>query len=198
MEVKKLKNYINGQWVESKTSRWLEVRNPAKDEVIALCPETTKEEIDRTVKAAQEVFWSWRITPPPRRAKLLFDFHEKLQKHQAEVAELIVNENGKTLPDAIGEITRAMEYVEHACAGPELMKGSHAEDVGTGVDTLYIREPLGPFVFLPPFNFPAMIALYFVWGVAAGDTAIIKSSRLCPMTITRIIEIARNVVFPRE
>ena len=71
---------------------------------------------------------------------------------------------GKTLADAKGEITRAMEYVEHACAGPELMKGSHAEDVGTGVDTLYIREPLGPFVFLPPFNFPAMIALYYRLG----------------------------------
>ena len=94
MEVRKLKNYINGQWVESKTSQWLEVRNPAKDEVIALCPETTKEEIDRTVRAAQEAFWNWRIAPPPRRAKFLFDFHEKLQKHQAEVAELIVNENG--------------------------------------------------------------------------------------------------------
>ena len=165
MEVKKLKNYINGQWVESKTNRWLEVRNPAKDEVIALCPETTKEEIDRTVRAAQEAFWRWRTTPPPRRAKLLFDFHEKLDKHIDEIAELIVNENGKTFADGKGEMTRAMEYVEHACAGPELMKGSHAEDVGTGVDTMYIREPLGPFVFLPPFNFPAMIALYFVWAL---------------------------------
>src|SRR4030042_1724282 len=197
MEIKKLKNYINGQWVDSKTDQWLEVRNPAKDEVIALCPETTKEEIDRTVKAAQEAFWNWRITPPPRRAKYLFDFHEKLQKHQAELAELIVNENGKTLADGVGEMTRAMEYVEHACAGPELMKGSHAEDVGTGVDTMYIREPLGPFVFLPPFNFLSMIALYFVWGLAAGDRAIIKSSRLCPMTITRIIEIAEECGFPK-
>jgi len=197
MEVKKLKNYINGQWVESKTHRWLEVRNPAKDEVIAFCGETTQDEVDRTVKAAQDAFWGWRVTPPPRRAKLLFDFREKLQKHQAEIAELIVNENGKTFPDAIGEMTRAMEYVEHACAGPELLKGSHAEDVGTGVDTVYIREPLGPFVFLPPFNFPAMIALYFVWAIAAGDTAIIKSSRLCPMTITRIIEIADECGFPK-
>jgi len=197
MEVKKLKNYINGQWVESKTNRWLEVRNPAKEEVIALCPEVTTEEIDRTVKAAQDAFWNWRITPPPRRAKLLFDFHEKLQKHNNEIAELIVNENGKTLADAIGEITRAMEYVEHACAGPELLKGSHAEDVGTGVDTMYIREPLGPFVFLPPFNFPAMIALYFVWALAAGDTAIVKAARLCPMTITRIFEIADECGFPK-
>ncbi len=197
MEVRRLKNYINGQWVESKTDQWLEVRNPAKDEVIAMCPETTKEEIDCTVKAAQNAFWSWRTTPPPRRAKLLFDFHEKLQQHQAEIAELIVNENGKTLTDASGELTRALEYVEHACAGPELLKGSHAEDVGTGVDTVYIREPLGPFVFLPPFNFPAMIALYFVWAIAAGDTAIIKSSRLCPMTITRIIEIADECGFPK-
>jgi len=159
MEVKRLKNYVNGRWVESKTSKWLEVRNPATDEVIALCPETTKEEIDQTVKVAQDAFWAWRGTPPPRRAKLLFSFHEKLDKQVDAIAEIIVNENGKTLADAKGEITRAMEYVEHACAGPELMKGSHAEDVGTGVDTVYIREPLGPFVILPPFNFPAMIAL---------------------------------------
>jgi len=197
MEVKRLKNYINGQWMESKTGKWLEVKNPATDEVIAECPESTPEEIDQTVKAAQDAFWNWRTTPPPRRAKLLFDFHEKLQKHIPEVAELIVNENGKTLSDARGEITRAMEYIEHACAGPELMKGSHAEDVGTGVDTLYIREPLGPFVFLPPFNFPAMIALYYVWALAAGNTAIVKASRLCPMTVTRIFEIAEEVDFPR-
>jgi malonate-semialdehyde dehydrogenase (acetylating) / methylmalonate-semialdehyde dehydrogenase len=110
---------------------------------------------------------------------------------------LIVNENGKTLADARGEITQAMEYVEHSCAGPELLKGSHAEDVGNGVDTMYIREPLGVFVFLPPFNFPAMIALYFVRGLAAGDTAIVKSSRLCPMTITRIVEIAEECGFPK-
>ena len=197
MEVKKLKLFIHGQWVESKTSKWLEVRNPAMDEVIALCPETTKEEIDDAVRSAREAFWAWRITPPPRRAKLLFDFHKKLEDHLGEIAELIVNENGKNLPDARGEMTRAMEYIEHACAGPELMKGSHAEDVGTGVDTMYIREPLGPFVFLPPFNFPAMIALYFVWALAAGDTAIVKSSRLCPTTITRIIEILEECGFPK-
>jgi malonate-semialdehyde dehydrogenase (acetylating)/methylmalonate-semialdehyde dehydrogenase len=197
MEARKLKNYINGQWVESKTNRWLEVRNPAKDEVIALCPEVTQEEIDQGVRAAQEAFWAWRTTPPPRRAKLLFDFHNKLDQHIGEIAELIVNENGKTLADARGEITRALEYVEHACAGPELMKGSHAEDVGTGVDTMYIREPLGPFVILPPFNFPAMIALYFVWAIAAGDTAIVKAARLCPMTITRIFEIADECGFPK-
>jgi len=197
MEVKKLKLYINGKWVESKSSKWLEVRNPATDEVIALCPETTREEIDDAVRSSQEAFWAWRTAPPPRRAKLLFDFHNKLEAHLSEIAEVIVKENGKTLPDARGEITRAMEYIEHACAGPELMKGSHAEDVGTGVDTMYIREPLGPFVFLPPFNFPAMIALYFVWALAAGDTAIIKSSRLCPTTITRIIEVLEECDFPK-
>ena len=90
-----------------------------------------------------------------------------------------------------------MEYVEHACAGPELMKGSHAEDVGTGVDTLYIREPLGPFVFLPPFNFPAMIALYYVWALAAGQHGHHQGSRLCPMTITRILRLPKSVGFPK-
>jgi len=195
--MQKLKFYINGEWVESKTKEWLEVKNPAKDKVIALCPEAMKEEINETIRVAQDAFWSWRTTPPPRRAKLLFNFHEKLEKHVDEIAELIVNENGKTLADAKGEMTRAMEYVEHACAGPELMKGSHAEDVGTNVDTLYIREPLGPFVFLPPFNFPAMIALYFVWAISAGNTAIVKSAYPCPMTITRIFEIAHEVGFSK-
>ena len=103
MEAKKLKNYINGQWVESKTAKWLEVKNPATDEVIALVPESTAEEIDQTVKAAQDAFWNWRATPPPRRAKLLFDFHEKLQKHVPEIAELIVNE--RTLPIVSSAVT---------------------------------------------------------------------------------------------
>ena len=197
MEIKRLKNYINGQWVESKTNRWLEVRNPALDEVIAICPETTNEEIDRTVRVAQDAFWNWKVIPPHRRAKFLFDFHGRLQKHQTELAELIVNENGKTLSDANGELTRTLEYIEHACAGPELLKGNHAEELGTGVDTLYIREPLGPFVFLPPFNSPAMIALYFLWAIVSGNTAIAKSSRLCPMTITRIFEMADESGFPK-
>ncbi len=196
-DVPKLKIYVDGQWVDSRTERWLQVRNPATDEVIALCPEVTPEEIDAAVKSAQQAFWGWRMTPPPRRAKLLFDYHEKLQKHQKELAELVVREHGKTLSDAAGELTRSFEYVQHAAAAPELLKGSHGEHVGTGVDTVYIREPLGPFVFLPPFNFPAMIALYFVWGVAAGNTAVIKASRLCPMTAVRLVELAHECGFPK-
>ncbi len=197
-EPKRLKVYINGKWLDSSTQKWLEVRNPATDQVIALCPEVTKEEIDQAVRAAQEAFWAWRMTPPPRRAKLLFQFHRKLQEHQEELARLIVDEHGKTLSDAMGELTRSFEYVEHACAGPELLKGSHAEHVGSGVDTVYIREPLGAFVFLPPFNFPAMIALYFVWAIAAGNTAIIKASRLCPMTAVRIVELAHECRLPQR
>lgn len=194
---RRLRIYINGQWRESSSDRWLKVRNPATDEVIALCPEVTPQEIDEAVRAAQEAFWEWRLTPPPRRARLLFHYHRKIEEHQEELARLIVDEHGKTLADAKGELTRALEYVEHACAGPELLKGCHAENVGTGVDTVYIREPLGPFVFLPPFNFPAMIALYFVWAVAAGNTVIIKASRPCPMTAVRLIELADECGFPK-
>lgn len=196
-EPKKLKIYIDGKWRESQSEKWLEVRNPATDEVIALCAEVTPQEIEEAVQAAQKAFWGWRMTPPPRRARLLFEFHRRLQDHQEELARLIVNEHGKTLSDARGEMTRALEYVEHACCGPELLKGHHAEQVGSGVDTVYVREPLGPFVFLPPFNFPAMIALYFVWAIAAGNTAIIKASRLCPMTVVRIVELADECGFPK-
>ncbi|OGP64271.1 MAG: hypothetical protein A2169_06405 [Deltaproteobacteria bacterium RBG_13_47_9] len=197
MGVKRLKNYVSGQWTESKTHRWLEVRNPAMDEIIAICPESTNEEIDRTVKVAQDAFWSWRSTPPSGRAKLLVNFHEQLQKHQTELVELIVNENGKTLEDAGRELARALEYIEYAFAGPELLKGSYTEDGGTGMDTMIIREPIGPFVFLPSFDFPALISLHFVWAIAAGNTAIVKANRLCPMTITRIFEIADECGFQK-
>ncbi|MGA2317508.1 MAG: aldehyde dehydrogenase family protein [Thermodesulfobacteriota bacterium] len=195
--VEKLRNFINGEWVESKTADYTEVRNPATDEVIALCPNSTLEEVDITVRAAKEAFEGWRFTPPPARAKCLFNLRAKVEQAEEDLIQCLVNEHGKTYSDASGEIVRSLEFIEHACAIPELLKGSYSEDVGTRVDTHYIHEPLGPFIFIPPFNFPAMNPLYCGWALACGNPIILKPNVNCPMTVNKIAELAQRCGFPK-
>ena len=197
MPAKILKNYINGEWVESKTDDFFEIRNPATDALIAQCPQSTSEEVSLAVGAAQEAFWDWRLTIPTRRAECLYKLRQKVVDSLDELAKIIVYEHGKTFQEAEGELVRSLQYIEHACGIPELMKGDYSEDVGTRVDEYYIREPLGVFVIIPPFSFPAMIALYFVWAVACGNTAVVKPSELCPMTMLRITELAEESGFPK-
>lgn len=197
MQAKILNNYFGGEWVESKTDDFFEVRNPATDELIAKCPHSTSEEVELAVGAALEGFWDWRLTIPTRRAECMYKLRQKLADSFDELAKIIVCEHGKTLQEAEGELVRALQYVEHACGIPELMKGDYSEDVGTRVDEYYIREPLGVFVIIPPFNFPAMIALYFVWAIACGNTVVVKPSELCPMTMLRITELAEESGFPK-
>jgi malonate-semialdehyde dehydrogenase (acetylating)/methylmalonate-semialdehyde dehydrogenase len=194
--VERMKNFINGEWVESKTKDYIEVRNPATDEVIALCPNSTPEEVDATVNAAQSAFEAWRATPPPVRARSLFKFRTKMEEAHEDLLKVLVNEHGKTYSDAGGEMTRSLEFLEHACGIPELMKGSYSEDVGTKVDTHYIHEPLGPFVFIPPFNFPAMNPLYCGWALACGNPIILKPNQNCPMTVNAIAELVKDC-FPK-
>ncbi len=192
-----LKNYIGGEWVESRTDQWSEIRNPATNELIAQCPQSSSEEVDLAVGAAEQAFWDWRLTIPTKRAECMYRLRQRLADCFHELAEIIVCEHGKVLQEAEGELIRALQYVEHACGIPELVKGDYSEDVGTRVDEYYIREPLGVFVIIPPFNFPAMIALYFVWAVACGNTVVVKPSELCPMTMLRITELAAESGFPK-
>lgn len=196
MEVNKLKNYVNGEWVDSKTESYFPIINSLDGNTIALCPDSTVNEVDLAISLAKKAFKSWRNTIPTRRADILYNLREKLLSARNELAEIITLEHGKTLSDAKGELMRAIQYVEHPCGISELLKGSHSEDVGTGVDEYYIREPLGVFSLLPPFNFPAMIALYFTWPIACGNTVIVKPSELCPMTMLRIMELAEESGFP--
>ena len=196
MEVRKLKNFVNGEWIDSKTESFFPIVDSLNGGTIALCPDSTDEEVDLAIANAQKAFVSWRNTIPTRRADVLYSLREKLLTARNELAEIITLEHGKTLSDAKGELMRAIQYVEHPCGIPELLKGSYSEDVGTGVDEYYIREPLGVFGLLPPFNFPAMIALYFTWPIACGNTVVVKPSELCPMTMLRIAELAYEAGFP--
>jgi malonate-semialdehyde dehydrogenase (acetylating) / methylmalonate-semialdehyde dehydrogenase len=196
MTVKKLRNYIDGTWVKSAAKKFIDIVDSSSGATIASCPNSTDAEVDAAVESSRNAFGSWRDTVPTRRADLLYRLRDKLLAATDELAEIIVLEHGKTFSDAKGELGRAIQYVEHPCGIPELLKGSISEDVGSGVDEYYLREPLGVFTILPPFNFPAMIALYFTWPVACGNTVVMKPSELCPMTMLRIAQLAEESGFP--
>ncbi len=195
--MRRVKNYINGKWRESKGEFKYNVVNSATTEVIATVPESLDSEIQLAADASKKAFVSWKNVPPHKRGQLMTEIRNVLYAYKDEIAKIVSEEHGKTLKDAYGELGRAFEYVEHTCGIAELMKGQYSENVGTGVDTFYIREPLGTFAIIPPFNFPAMISLYFCWAIACGNSVIIKPSEICPLTITRIVElIDENVDIP--
>ncbi|RLC76611.1 MAG: methylmalonate-semialdehyde dehydrogenase (CoA acylating) [Chloroflexi bacterium] len=197
MTVRKLQNYINGQWVESKTDQFLEVKNPATDEVIAYVPLSTREEVEAAIKAAKEAFWEWRQTPPLVRARYMFKLKNLMEEHYEELARIIVQEEGKTLDEARGEVRRAIENVEVATGIPSLMMGYNLEDVASGIDEYVIRQPLGVFCCIAPFNFPLMVPLWFMpYAVACGNTYIVKPSEQVPMSQTRLLELIEEAGFP--
>ena len=196
MSAEQLRNHVGGEWVAAGAHGTLPVTDPATDETFALLPLSDDAEIDAAVAAAKAAFWDWRMTPVPRRAAILFRYRQLVVDAQDEIARIIVRENGKPLAEAKGEIVRAVQYIEHAAAAPELMKGSVSENVATGVDIEYIREPLGVFAIIAPFNFPAMIPLYFTWAVATGNTVVMKPSEQCPLTTLKLTELAVEAGLP--
>lgn len=191
-----LQNYRDGDWVSISTSETLPVADPSSGETLAIHPLSPVAEIDEVVRSAREAFWNWRLTPVPERASTLFRYRHLLTTHSEELARTISAENGKTVAEGRGEVMRAIQYVEHAAAAPELMKGSVSENISRSVDIEYIREPLGVFGIIAPFNFPAMIPLYFTWTVATGNTVVIKPSERCPLTTIRMVELAQEAGFP--
>lgn len=197
MAVNRTKNYINGEWVESKSNRVLDVTNPATGEVLAQEVLSTPAEAAEAVAAAQEAFREWRETPAYTRARYMFRFKNALEDYFEELASIVTKENGKNIDEARGEVRRAIENVEVAAGIPSLIRGYNLEDVATGIDEDCIRQPLGVFVSINPFNFPAMVPMWFIpYALACGNTYVVKPSRQTPLAINRIVEIADEVGFP--
>ena len=194
--VRVLDNFVAGVWTPIAGSGSVPVTNPATGETIADHPQSNTADVDRAVAAAVGAFRKWWMTPVPTRSATMFRYRHLVSDAQEELSRILVEENGKTLSEARGEMLRALQYIEHACAVTETMKGSVTENVGSGVDIEFIREPLGPFVIVAPFNFPAMIPLYFTWAVAAGNSVIVKPSEHCPLTAVRLVELAAEAGFP--
>ncbi len=196
MEYGTLKNYIDGEWVES-SGELLEVDNPATGEVIARVPLSTAEEVDRAVAAAKAAFQEWRETPPLVRARYMFRLKALMEEHFEDLARTIVKEHGKTIDEARGEMRRAIENVEVAMAVPSLMMGYNAEDIAEGIDEEAVLQPVGVFCCVAPFNFPAMVPFWFLpYAVACGNTYIVKPSEVCPISQNQLFELMDEVDFP--
>src|SRR6058998_2414479 len=192
-----LRNHIGGEWVESSAGDCLDITNPATADPLCRVPLSTARDVDQAVAAARAAFPAWRAVPPVVRARHLFRLKHVLDERFDEIAAIITRENGKTLDEARGSLRRGIENLEHACGIPTLMMGRALEDVAAGIDCEYVRQPLGVFVAVTPFNFPAMVPLWFwPYAIATGNTFILKPSEQVPFSPTRIVELAHEAGIP--
>lgn len=192
-----LNNLIGGEWVPSSASVTHPVVNPATGETLAECPLGGAADVDAAVKAASTAFNSWRRVPPIERARVLFAFKALLDTHRDELGKICTLEHGKTLSESLGSVRRGIENVEHACGIPALMMGDSLEDVARGIDCLTVRQPLGVFAGIVPFNFPAMVPLWFwPYAIATGNTYIVKPSEQVPLSTQRMMELALQAGMP--
>jgi malonate-semialdehyde dehydrogenase (acetylating)/methylmalonate-semialdehyde dehydrogenase len=197
MPVPLLDLWIGGRRMPSRSGRSGEVFDPARGEVIRRAPFASAEEVGVAVSSAKAAFPAWRDTPPLRRARILARFRELLEARRDELARLVCEEHGKTLPDAGGSVQRGIEVVEFASGIPHLLKGERAEDVGRGIDCHSVLQPLGVCAGITPFNFPAMVPLWmFPMAIACGNTFILKPSEKVPSTALRMAEIFAEAGLP--
>ena len=179
--MERITHFIGGKKWEGSAERTGEVFNPASGEVIAHVDFATTEVVNDAVKAAQRAFVDWRTTSLAKRTQVLFAFREIVNNKKEELAAAITREHGKVLSDALGEVTRGLEVIEFACGIPHLLKGSYSESVSTSIDVYSIRQPIGVASIISPFNFPAMVPMWFFpIAIAAGNTVIIKPSEKDP------------------
>ena len=195
--VRTLKNYVGGNWVETEASKRLDVTNPATGEKLAEVPLSSREDVDRAVRAAREAFPGWRRTPPLERARACFELKYLLEEEKDELARLVTRDNGKALKDAAGEIRRGIECVEVATGIPSLMQGANLEDVSRGIDSDLVRQPIGVFAAITPFNFPFMVPLWFLpFAIACGNTFVVKPSEQDPLAMELTFELLDRIGLP--
>jgi malonate-semialdehyde dehydrogenase (acetylating) / methylmalonate-semialdehyde dehydrogenase len=190
-------NYYSGAWQGSTASDTVEITDPATGEVHAQVSMASPADVEAAVAAAVAAFPGWRRTPPQDRIQYLFRFRELLLKRTDDIARTTTQENGKTLAEAKAELARGIENVEVACGIPSLMQGYNLEDVASGIDEMMIRQPLGVAVAITPFNFPAMIPLWFLpYAIATGNTFILKPSERVPLTARLLFELLHETGLP--
>ena len=192
-----VKLLINGQFVESKAKTWRDVVNPATQEVLARVPMCDAAEVGEAVKAAADAFKTWKSVPLGQRARIMLKLQELIRRDMKKIAAVLTAEQGKTLPDAEGDIFRGLEVVEHACSIGTLSLGEFAENVAGGVDTYFIRQAIGVCAGITPFNFPAMIPLWmFPMAIVCGNTFVLKPSEQDPMTPMLLAQLAVEAGVP--
>ncbi|MBH0230670.1 CoA-acylating methylmalonate-semialdehyde dehydrogenase [Halobacillus yeomjeoni] len=197
-DTKLLKNFINGEWVESESSEQLEVPNPATGELLARVPISTKKDVDKAVKAAEAAFQTWKNVPVPKRARIMYKFHHLLNENHEELAHLLVQENGKAFKEAYGEIQRGIECVEFAAGAPTHLMGETLSNIAEDIDSEMFRYPLGVVGGITPFNFPMMVPLWmFPLAIVCGNTFILKPSERTPILANRLAELITEAGAPK-
>ena len=192
-----ISHWINNQLSTEKSERTGDVYNPATGQISAKVNFATSATIDAAVDVATKAFETWRHSSLTKRTQVLFAFRELVNQNKEQIAALITKEHGKVLSDAFGEVTRGLEVVEFACGIPHLLKGGFSEEVSTGVDVYSIRQPLGPVAVISPFNFPAMVPMWFFpIAIACGNTVIVKPSEKDPSAIMFVAQLLKDAGLP--
>jgi malonate-semialdehyde dehydrogenase (acetylating)/methylmalonate-semialdehyde dehydrogenase len=195
----KVQSYIGGRFVEprSESDEVDPVYDPATGETIALLPYSSREEIDDAVASARRAFPAWADTPVPERAQVMFRFKQLLEEHFEELSMLVVRENGKTLPEARGEVRRAIEVVDFACGAPTLLQGTNLDQIADGIDEQLVKFPVGVVAGITPFNFPMMVPLWMMpLAVVAGNTFVLKPSQRTPLSAMREAQLLAEAGLP--
>ncbi len=191
-----LRNYIGGEWLESKGQN-TDVVNPATGKLIARVPVSTKDEISAAIMAAKEAFPDWRRTPPTARARCMFRLKQMMEERFEEISRIQTMEHGKTIDESRGETRRGIENVEVATGIPSFMMGYNLEDIASGIDEYLIRQPLGVFGIIGPYNFPFMVPLWFIpYALATGNCIVVKPSSEDPISQVKIAEMAEEAGIP--
>ncbi len=191
-----LQNYIDGDWVDSE-GELRDIVNPATQQAIARVPISTQEDLNSAVEAAVEAFPDWRRTPPLARVRSLFRLKQLMEENFEELSRIQTMEHGKTIDESRGETRRGIENVEVATGIPLLMQGTSLEDIAAGIDEYLIRQPLGVFGIIGPFNFPFMVPLWFIpYALATGNCIVVKPSSEDPISQIKIAELAEEAGIP--
>jgi len=195
--MKNIFHFVDGKEFKGESKRLADVFNPATGEVQAKVNLASKSDVDAAIKVASRAFPEWADTPPITRARILFKFKELIEKNSDELTKLIVAEHGKVYDDAKGSLTRGLEVVEFACGIPHLLKGEFTENVGRGVDSWSMRQPLGVCAGITPFNFPAMVPMWmFPVAIACGNTFILKPSEKDPSCSMMLADLLKQAGLP--
>ena len=196
---KKLKYWVNNEWRESKTTKYMDCFDPSTGEVIAQAPQCTAAEVEEAIVAARDAFPAWSDTPPNKRVQILFRMKALLDLHLDELTRIVATENGKVWDEAMGDVLKVTEVTEFACGIPHLIKGPAVMNVTSGYDTAQYMEPLGVFAGIAPWNFPAMIPMGWMAPlcIATGNTIVLKLASFVPQSSQRIAELWVEAGLPK-
>ena len=198
MRINQIGHFVNGEHVDGKSKRFGDVYNPATGAISSQLAYASIDETSAAIDAAEAAFPAWAATPALRRARILFKFKALLDLHANDLATAISLEHGKTISDARGEVTRGIEVVEFACGAPHLLKGDFNDNVGTGIDTYSMHQPLGVVAGITPFNFPIMVPLWMIpVALATGNTFVLKPSEKTPSASLMIADLLAEAGLPK-